>query len=265
MKKVTSILMCFIVCFTMLSFYGCGKAEEETAQPTKGSLLIGIDSARPPYSYISSNGSYIGFDIDLAKAACEVLGYEAVFTPVSWDENHIELENKTVDCLWTCMSIEGNEDRYLFSEPYMKTRQYFVTKKSSGINTAKDVQGKKVAAMTSTAAMAVLISDEKKEFCESLDELYCLQTTKECFNFLSYGKTDAILTEYFSAEYYTRNKSDYKIIYEPIMENHIAVAFRQTDTDLCSEISSAIQQLKDNGKLEEIAKCWGVNKKISAS
>jgi len=88
---------------------------------------------------------------------------------------------------------------------------------------------------------------------------------KLCLNFLNYGKIDAILTEYFSAEYYTRNNSDYKIIYEPIMENHIAVAFRQTDTDLCSEINTALQQLKDNGKLEEIAKCWGVNKKISAN
>lgn len=264
MKKVTSIFMCFIVCFTMISLYGCGQAEEEAVPASKGRLLIGIDSARPPYSYISSNGSYIGFDIDIAKSVCGILGYEAVFVPVSWDENNIELYNNTVDCLWTCMSVEGNEELYLFSIPYTKTWQYFVTRKSSGINTTEDIKGKNVAAMASTAAISVLLSEEKKQFCQSLGELYCLQTTRECFNFLSYGRIDAILTEHSSAEYYTRNNSEYKIIYEPFMENHIAVAFRQTDTALCSEINAALQELMSNGKLAETAELWGVNTKTTS-
>ena len=70
----------------------------------KGTLVIGITEFEP-MDYKDENGEWIGFDADMAKAFAESLGVTAEFQVIDWDNKILELEGKTIDCVWNGMTL----------------------------------------------------------------------------------------------------------------------------------------------------------------
>ena len=93
------------------------EAAEDTAEDTaadaksdlayvkeKGTLVVGITEFEP-MDYKDENGEWIGFDADMAKAFAESLGVTAEFQVIDWDNKILELEGKTIDCVWNGMTL----------------------------------------------------------------------------------------------------------------------------------------------------------------
>lgn len=70
----------------------------------KGTLVVGITDFEP-MDYKDENGEWIGFDADMAKAFAESLGVSAEFVEIDWDNKVMELEGKTIDCVWNGMTL----------------------------------------------------------------------------------------------------------------------------------------------------------------
>ena len=70
----------------------------------KGTLVVGITDFAP-MDYKDENGEWIGFDADMAKAFAESLGVEAEFVEIDWDNKILELDGKTIDCVWNGMTL----------------------------------------------------------------------------------------------------------------------------------------------------------------
>ena len=70
----------------------------------KGKLVVGVTDFEP-MDYKDSDGSWIGFDADLAKAFAESLGVEAEFVEIDWDNKLLELNGKSIDCVWNGMTL----------------------------------------------------------------------------------------------------------------------------------------------------------------
>ena len=70
----------------------------------KGTLVVGITDFAP-MDYKDENGEWIGFDADMAKAFAESLGAEAEFVEIDWDNKILELDGKTIDCVWNGMTL----------------------------------------------------------------------------------------------------------------------------------------------------------------
>ena len=70
----------------------------------KGTLVVGITDFAP-MDYKGENGEWIGFDADMAKAFAESLGVEAEFVEIDWDNKILELDGKTIDCVWNGMTL----------------------------------------------------------------------------------------------------------------------------------------------------------------
>jgi len=70
----------------------------------KGTLVIGITDFEP-MDYKDADGNWIGFDADMAKAFAESLGVEAEFVEIDWDNKVLELDGKTIDCVWNGMTL----------------------------------------------------------------------------------------------------------------------------------------------------------------
>lgn len=70
----------------------------------KGTLVVGITDFEP-MDYKDENGAWIGFDADMAKAFAESLGVSAEFVEIDWDNKVMELEGKTIDCVWNGMTL----------------------------------------------------------------------------------------------------------------------------------------------------------------
>ncbi len=70
----------------------------------KGTLVVGITDFEP-MDFKDESGEWVGFDADMAKAFAESLGVEAEFVEIDWDNKIMELEGKTIDCVWNGMTL----------------------------------------------------------------------------------------------------------------------------------------------------------------
>lgn len=70
----------------------------------KGTLVVGITDFEP-MDYKGDGDEWIGFDADMAKAFAESLGVEAEFVEIDWDNKIMELDGKTIDCVWNGMTL----------------------------------------------------------------------------------------------------------------------------------------------------------------
>ena len=58
-----------------------------------------------PMDYQDENGEWIGFDADMARAFAESLGVDVEFVEIDWDNKIMELDSKTIDCVWNGMTL----------------------------------------------------------------------------------------------------------------------------------------------------------------
>ena len=113
---------------------GCGNQEDST-------FTVGFDAAFPPYGYMDDNGEYVGFDLDLAAEVCERNNWTLVKQPIDWDSKDMELSSGSIDCIWNGFTINGREDKYTWSSPFVDNSQVFVVAVGSGIAEFSDLAG----------------------------------------------------------------------------------------------------------------------------
>ena len=70
----------------------------------KGALVVGITEFEP-MDYQNTDGEWVGFDADMAKAFAESLGVEVQFQIIDWDNKVMELDGKTIDVVWNGMTL----------------------------------------------------------------------------------------------------------------------------------------------------------------
>ena len=71
MKKTFKFLTLAMMCALVL--VGCKKAEENATNAK--TFTVGFDAEFPPYGFLGEDGSYKGFDLDLAKEVCQRNGW----------------------------------------------------------------------------------------------------------------------------------------------------------------------------------------------
>ena len=153
MKKTTALLLCGALAAGMLT--GCGGKEEEGK-----TFTVGFDAEFPPYGYADENGEYTGFDLEMAQAVCDLEGWELVKQPIDWDSKDMELSSGAIDCIWNGFTMDGRENEYTWSDPYIDNSQVYVVAADSGISTPADLAGKVVGVQKDSSALAALESEE---------------------------------------------------------------------------------------------------------
>ncbi len=104
MKKFLALML---VVAMGLAMFGCGSKKEQTDMEyvkDKGTLVVGITDFAP-MDYKDENGNWIGFDADMATAFAQKLGVAVEFVEIDWDNKIMELDGKTVDCIWNGMTL----------------------------------------------------------------------------------------------------------------------------------------------------------------
>lgn len=92
----------------------------------KGTLVVGITDFEP-MDYRDENSEWIGFDADMAKAFAESLGVSVEFVEIDWDNKILELDGKTIDCVWNGMTLTAEVTSAMeCSNPYCNNAQVIV-------------------------------------------------------------------------------------------------------------------------------------------
>ncbi len=232
---------------------------EEAPSESEGSVETftfkhGFDLDYPPYSYLGDDGSIGGFDVEMAQAVCEYLGWKYEAVPFNWDAKDAELQSGSCDCIWSGFTVEGREDDYLFSIAYSNNTQGVLVAADSGITNLDDLAGKTVGVQTATSAYDLLMSEDgtPSELCSGFGDLRIYETYTIAFNDLQAGAIDAIAIDMTAGSYLIADTNGYVFLNESLGVETYAIGFRKEDTDLCEQVNTALQALVENGTYEAI-------------
>ena len=104
MKKLIAVIAVLAMMLTMVC---CAFAADQTDAEyvkEKGTLVVGITDFAP-MDYKDEDGNWIGFDADMAAAFAAYLGVEVEFVEIEWDNKVLELDSKSIDCVWNGMTL----------------------------------------------------------------------------------------------------------------------------------------------------------------
>jgi polar amino acid transport system substrate-binding protein len=239
---------------------GCA-APSAGNSPTQGSsfdgnLIVGFDQDFPPYGFVGDDGSFTGFDLDLAKAVCEMEGW--TFTPkaIAWDAKDGLLNSGQITCIWNGFTIESRENDYAFTSAYMENRQVVVVKADSAIKTPADLAGKNVITQADSTAYHLLSKGgDKESLGSSFSQLQTIGEYNTAFMMLESGAVDAIAADYPVATFNIGDKkSSYRILDESLSSEHYGVGFAKSDTgsELAKKVEADLKKLDEQGKVREI-------------
>lgn len=234
------------------------KAESsEAAGDHAGKFIVGFDQDFPPMGFVGDDGQYTGFDLDLAKEVASRLNLEFVPQPIAWDSKDMELNSGTIDCIWNGFTMNGREDAYTWSEPYMNNSQVVVVNADSGIEKLSDLAGKIVEVQADSSAEAAL-----KDNTELSSTFGTLQTTPDyntAFMDLEMGAVDAIAMDVIVAGYQIEQRDDgskFKILDEDLASEEYGIGFKKGNEELRDKVQATLEDMAKDGKLAEISNEW---------
>jgi len=267
-KSIRILALVLTTLMLVTSFVGC-KNEENNQDPQKQTqttddrktLTVGFDAEFPPYGF-EKDGEYVGFDLDLAAEVCSRRGWELKLQPIAWDSKDAELNSGAIDCIWNGFTIQGREDLYEWTEPYVNNSQVIVVKTDSEINTLADLADKIVSVQDDSSAQHALedVEDSNKtanELNKTLKELSKVPDYNTSFLDLESGSVDAIAMDIGVAKFQIAERGDsFKILDEVIKEETYGVGFKLGNTELRDQVWESLVAMGDDGKFMEIAEKW---------
>ena len=232
-----------------------GEAAQEEAESTGGTLIVGFDQEFPPMGFMAEDGSYVGFDLDLAQEAASRLGLEYQAQPIAWDSKDMELESGNIDCIWNGFTITGREDDYEWTEPYMDNAQVFVVNGDSGIETLADLAGKVVECQADSSALAAL--NEDAELTATFAQLLTTADYNSALMDLEQGAVDAVAMDVVVARYQIQQRdANFVVLDETLSSEAYAVGFKKGNTELRDQVQGALEEMAADGTMAEISEKW---------
>lgn len=251
---IAGVIVLIAVIAAVLVFTGVINTNGNTG-PNDNVLVIGFDSEFPPYGYKDDKGEYVGFDLDLAQEVCNRNNWTLVKQPIDWDAKDSELSSGTIDCIWNGFTINGREDKYLWSKPYIDNKQVIVTKSNSGINSLSDLKGKQVETQKDSSALSALEGDQKP-LADTFKQLVQIADYNTAFLDLDAGTCDAVAMDIGVAQYQVNSKSnpsDYKILDEEISSEQYGIGFKKGNEQLRDKIQQTLDEMEADGTIAKIA------------
>ncbi|HIY62347.1 MAG TPA: transporter substrate-binding domain-containing protein [Candidatus Mediterraneibacter stercoripullorum] len=268
-RKVLSVLLCAGLAVSVLA--GCGSndggstggsdsgsgdaAESSDMQyvKDKGTLIVGITNFEP-MDYKDESGEWVGFDADMAKAFAESLGVEVEFVEIDWDNKILELDARSIDCVWNGMTLTDEVTSSMAcTNAYLNNAQVVVVP-SDVADQYQDVDS------LSGLSFAVESGSAGEEQVSALGLEYTPVTAQaDALMEVAAGTSDAAVIDSLMAGAMIGEGTAYADLTYTIGLNseEYGVGFRQ-GSDLAEELNNFFAQSYEDGTMQEIAETYGV-------
>ena len=258
-KKIFFVLALVLVSLMMVGSVSAGLfdfmgGENQTANDEK-TFIVGFDAEFPPYGYMDDDGNYVGFDLDLAKEVCKRNNWTFEAQPIDWDAKDAELDSGSIDCIWNGFTINGRENDYTWTEPYIDNQQVVVVKSNSGIESLDDLAGKNVETQKDSSALAALQGD-RKDLTDTFASLTEVADYNTGFMDLESDACDAVAIDIGVAQYQISsqdNPNNYKILDDSISSEQYGVGFKLGNGALKDQVQKTLDEMFEDGTVEKIA------------
>ena len=261
-KRIFAPVAAAVALVAALALSACGASPAASDQGSAGSssadaggeittLTVGFDQAYPPYGYVGDDGEFTGLDLELAAEVAKRNDWELELEPIDWDAKDTLLNSGAITCIWNGFTMEGREDDYTFSDPYMLNAQVVVVRADSGIESFEDLAGKTVITQVDSAAEEVLNGD-MADLTATFASLETIGDYNTAFMQLESGAVDAVACDLSIAQYQMAGKDTYKQLDEQLSTEHYAVGFKKGDTALAEKVTETLKEMDEDGFVEEL-------------
>ncbi len=241
MKKITGIILCAVM---LMSLAACGKANGGTAQA--GVLVMATNAEFPPYEYHEGN-DIVGIDAEIAAAIAEKMGCELQIEDIAFDSIIPEVSSSKADMGMAGMTVtEDRKQNVDFSVTYATARQVVIVAENSGITSLDDLEGRIIGVQQGTTGDIYATDDFGDENLERYAK------GMEAVQALSQGKVDAVIIDNEPARVFVSENAGLIILDEAYADEEYAIAIRKGNTELLEQINKALEELKEDGTLDEI-------------
>ncbi len=264
-KKLLLVLLALML---LLSMTACS-SPEQTTEPTEepgeglseaatvveGKFTVGFDQNFPPMGFVDDQGEFTGFDLDLAAEVADRLELELVLQPIAWDAKDMELSAKNIDCIWNGFTINGREDGYTWTTPYMSNNQVFVVRADSGITSFGDLAEKTVIVQADSSAEAALA--DRPDLVDTFGDYITAADYNSALMDLESGAVDAVAMDDTVANYQIEKRGDNFVVLEEVFaEEDYGVGFLLGNEALRDLVQATLEEMAADGKLAEISEVW---------
>ena len=216
----------------------------------KGKMTIGY-TVYEPMNYTDAEGNFTGFDTELATAVCEKLGVEPDFVEINWDTKIVELDAKSIDCIWNGMTLTDEiMANTACTKAYAKNAQVIVMKADADYTSTADLVGKTVVAEAGSAGESAIQDDESLSQADYISK--SVQT--DCLMEVAAGTADAAVLDLTLATAMIGDGTDYAnlTIKDELNAEEYGVAFRK-GSDAAAAVDAAFDELKSDGTMQKLA------------
>ena len=216
----------------------------------KGKMTIGY-TVYEPMNYTDADGNFTGFDTELATAVCEKLGVEPDFVEINWDTKIVELDAKSIDCIWNGMTLTDDiMANAACTKAYAKNAQVVVMKADADYSSTADLVGKTIVAEAGSAGESAISEDESLSQADYVSK--SVQT--DCLMEVAAGTADAAVLDLTLATAMIGEGTDYAnlAIKDELNAEEYGVAFRK-GSDAADAVNAAFDELKADGTMQALA------------
>lgn len=159
-------------------------------------FIIGVDLDSAPLCFTSGD-SYDGFDIELAKAVCEKLGWSLKIQPIHSEKAFVELNSGNIDCAWGGVVLDRSSADYTILVTYMSDKLVLAAKGSG----SSSIRGKTLYMGTSQCYLDLM--EENTRISNKLGQISRIQGgAQDYLDALDKGECDLVLVTESAVDYF---------------------------------------------------------------
>ena len=253
MKKVLSFALGALMTVAMVGCGGNSSSNSSSASDSKyitdkGTLIVGITDYAP-MDFKDDNGNWTGFDAEFAEAVGKKMGVKVEFVEINWDNKFLELNSKSIDCIWNGMTITTEvTENTSCSKAYVKNEQVVVMKsdKLADYTDAESMKGLKFSAESGSAGEAAAN--------DAGFNVTAVTAQSDALMEVASGSADACVIDGTMAKAMTGEGTSYADIAVGITltSEEYGVGFRK-GSDMAEKLNGYIDELKNDGTLQDLA------------
>ena len=260
-RKLTAALLALMLC---LGLAACGTKESPARTDMddikdKGKLVVGITDFAP-MDFQDESGDWVGFDAELAKAFAESLGVKAEFQVIDWDNKVMELNGKTIDCVWNGMTLSAEVQSAMeCSNAYCNNAQVVVVPadKAADAQSVEAVKGLTFAVEAGSAGKDMAV-ENGFTYIEVVDQATALLEVKS-------GTADAAIIDALMAGAMVGEGTDYADLAYTIGLNseEYGVGFRK-GSNVAASLNEFMKRAYADGTMPALAEKYGIEAALIA-
>ncbi|MER7180077.1 glutamate ABC transporter substrate-binding protein [Streptomyces hyaluromycini] len=252
LRKVTAASAAVLA--LALSATACGSGDKnDSGSSGGGKIKVGIKFDQPGLGLQEPDGSFSGFDVDVATYVAGQLGYkpnQIEFVQTKSADRENALARGDVKFIAATYSItDERKAKVDFAGPYLLAHQDLLVKKDSTIAKGADLNGKKLCSVTgSTSAQNIQQTIAPKA---NLKEV---STYSECIAGLQSGSVDAVTTDDsilagFAAQ--DKYKGQFKLAGLKLSNENYGIGVKKGDTATADKINTALEKMVSDGSWQK--------------